>query len=532
MAAALAVPYARCRPSAVIRFLLVALSLSIGWGIRGNFGHEIGAMLPGALAAGAAVILSGREDWHRRTAYFMAAGALGWSAGGSMSYMQVIAYTHSGHSPTVLYGFACLFLLGFLWAAPGGAATALPAVLDRERLTAFFAPIATTAAVWFATDAIASRWEAANADFRHESPLYWYDTNWLQALGVLVSAAGVAAVRRRWDFANSMLFYSAAGWWIGFLALTPGLGLRMTPPRGDNWAGAVGMTAGMLVCLWRWKLPAAVYATLVAGFWGGFGFAGAAFIKLCWMKTGWSANWHSVLEQTYGFINGLGIAAIMFRLARKTPKVVEEPEVRGWTEPWATGFAVLGVTYLNLIQNTRVWVEHKAAPATMYGLSTDLWHEASWALIGAAFLILARRARGGRLPIAPSSGLGAAQWMYLILLWAMTVGNFMRALTGFAPQRLVTEGVIHLNSVLCTLGVLLCSPPAVAPKEPAAGWGGMIRRVSGIGLATAVACSFGLWGAVRAIYGDKPADGGKPHIRFGPNATATTAKPKAGQPHP
>src|SRR3954469_22478427 len=88
--------------------LLTALSLSLGWGIRGNFGHEAGAMIPGALAAMAVALTSGREDWSRRVAYFGMFGALGWSFGGSMSYMQVIAYTHSGHSPSVLYGFACL----------------------------------------------------------------------------------------------------------------------------------------------------------------------------------------------------------------------------------------------------------------------------------------------------------------------------------------------------------------------------------------------------------------------------------------
>src|ERR1044071_7357499 len=123
------------------RFTFTALSLSIGWGIRGNFGHEFGAMIPGALAAMAAVLLSRREDWWRRIAYFAFFGALGWSFGGSLSYMQVISYTHSGHSGSVLYGFACLFLIGFLWAAMGGAGTALPAVLDRNRLTEFFAPL-------------------------------------------------------------------------------------------------------------------------------------------------------------------------------------------------------------------------------------------------------------------------------------------------------------------------------------------------------------------------------------------------------
>ena len=100
-------------------YLATALSLSIGWGIRGNFGHEYGAMIPGALAAMAAVLLSRRGDWVREVPFFGMFGALGWSFGGSISYMQVIAYTHSGHSPSVLYGFACLFVIGFLWAALG-----------------------------------------------------------------------------------------------------------------------------------------------------------------------------------------------------------------------------------------------------------------------------------------------------------------------------------------------------------------------------------------------------------------------------
>ena len=48
-------------------FFVTALALSIGWGIRGNFGHEYGAMIPGALAAMAVVLLSGRSDWLARS---------------------------------------------------------------------------------------------------------------------------------------------------------------------------------------------------------------------------------------------------------------------------------------------------------------------------------------------------------------------------------------------------------------------------------------------------------------------------------
>src|SRR6478735_6480762 len=111
-------------------------------------------MIPGTLAAMAAALLSGREDWLSRVPAFGFFGALGWSFGGSISYMQVIAYTHSGHSGSVLYGFACLFVIGFLWAAMGGAGTALPAFLDRQRLTGFFAPLLAVFAAWWLQDVL------------------------------------------------------------------------------------------------------------------------------------------------------------------------------------------------------------------------------------------------------------------------------------------------------------------------------------------------------------------------------------------
>ena len=125
--------------------LLGALTLSLGWGVRGNFGHESGAALPGALAAMALVLASGRPDWMERIHLIALAAALGWSIGGSMSYMQVVGYTHSGHTPTVLYGFANLFAIGFLWAFPGGIGFGLAASLPAEQLTLFLAPIGAAA---------------------------------------------------------------------------------------------------------------------------------------------------------------------------------------------------------------------------------------------------------------------------------------------------------------------------------------------------------------------------------------------------
>src|SRR5262249_38950465 len=158
-----------------------------------------------------------------------------WSFGGSMSYMQVIAYTHSGHSASVLYGFACLFVIGFLWAALGGAGTALPAVLDREQLTEFFAPLLAVFVGCALQGLVVAGWFAVNPEYRHTSPLYWYDTDWLAALVAIVAVLVLAAARRRLDPASGLILHMAVGWWIGFLVLVNLLGWRMTPPRGDNW---------------------------------------------------------------------------------------------------------------------------------------------------------------------------------------------------------------------------------------------------------------------------------------------------------
>jgi hypothetical protein len=514
------------------RVLLVALSLSIGWGIRGNFGHEIGAMLPGALAALAAVLISGRQDWLPRIAYFATAGAIGWSIGGSMSYMQVIAYTHSGHSLSQLYGFACLFVIGFVWAAPGGAATALPIFLNRSQLRTFWPPITAIATVWIAADYGMEIWDHVDPDFRHESRLYWYDTNWVQALGVLVAILGLAGIRRRWDFASSLFLHAAIGWWIGFLGLVVLAGLRMTPPRGDNWAGCIGLVAGLWAFFHRRKLPGINQASLVSGIVGGFGFAGAALFKLMGMATGLTTNWHSVLEQTYGFLNGIGIALAMFGLARRVPPVDETPGPSTSIDYGVIAFSLWGVSYLNLIQNTRVWVESKAVPATLYGIPANAWHQAAWIIAALAFIGIVIAHRKRPIALLPDSQLGRGQLLYLALLWVMVLGNFMRALPGFSPQRLITEGVIQLNAMVCSVGILIMDSPSPVLPGRVTHWNTALKRIAGIGIVFATVTILLEWQTVRVVYGDRFAGSSNLHIRFGPNANATSAKPSAGKPHP
>ena len=194
------------------------------------------------------------KDWWRHVHYFALFGAIGWSFGGSMSYMMVVGYSHSSQSLTVFYGFANLFAIGFLWAALGGAGTALPAFLTHTQLSLFLLPIAAVFIGWSLQAVIIDRVLAPKRMQRHESPLYWYDTDWVAALVAIIAALIVVLFRGGLDMGTSLVLYMGVGWFAGFLLLVNVCRLRMTPPRGDNWAGCVGMIVAVLGYCWRYDL--------------------------------------------------------------------------------------------------------------------------------------------------------------------------------------------------------------------------------------------------------------------------------------
>ncbi len=500
-------------------YLLTALSLWLGWGIRGNFGHEYGAMIPGALAAMAAVLLSGRGDWQRRIVYFGMFGALGWSFGGSISYMQVVAYTHSGDSVSVVYGFACLFVIGFLWATLGGAGTALPAVVDQSFLDSLFVPMGVVFTLWWLQGVAIEPW-LSQQGFK----LFWYDTDWVAATLAVVGALLVWGVRRRLDPAASLVLHLAAGWWAGFLVLVLVLGLHMTPPRGDNWAGCVGMTAGFFWYCHRAGQSELARAALRCGFIGGIGFAAASMLKLVEVTSGFETNWHSILEQTTGCFNGIGVAVAVAGLARATVARDESRNMRPWSEPLALGFILIGISYLNSRKNVAQWVATKSMPAVMAGISSAGWFDLAYLALTVTFFALWLRHRRWPLPVIPASWLGKGQLLYLGLLWTAIVFNFERALVAFQTQRLVTEGVLYLVALACTLILLFAvgRDEVSADVQPTAM---VVGRRSGLKMTVAlgvVAAGLSIvtdWGIVRAIYGDRFAGHSALHIRFGPRAT-------------
>jgi len=232
--------------------LLILLSLSIGWGIRGNYGHEYGAMLAGTLAGMAAALMSGREDWRQRLPYFAFFGALGWGFGGSIAYMHPPSYTETGHLATQVYGFFSTYLEAFLWAGLGGAATAYAAVEDREKLTAMFRPLIWVLAFWGIQYALQDTpfnlqellFRSAGADhtwFRQRDPLYWLDCEWVEAMYALTALCLFDLWDRRFSKFAHLIGFAVVGAGIGFgfqrlLATTgwqDGFVAALVHPQGD-----------------------------------------------------------------------------------------------------------------------------------------------------------------------------------------------------------------------------------------------------------------------------------------------------------
>src|SRR5262245_17479388 len=90
------------------RSLFVALAVGLGWGIRGDFGHLIGAMYPGAALGLAFAYVSGQKSLFRWMPILAAGSAMAIGSGGTMSYGILHGYAQSVSFLNYAYGFITL----------------------------------------------------------------------------------------------------------------------------------------------------------------------------------------------------------------------------------------------------------------------------------------------------------------------------------------------------------------------------------------------------------------------------------------
>lgn len=105
--------------NAVLITLLTSMAAGLGWGIRGQYGHETGAMIAGALASLTLVLFYGGRGSVLPVARAAAMATVGVGIGGAMTYGQTVGLTHDaelvGNAEAWRWGMLGLFIKGGIW---------------------------------------------------------------------------------------------------------------------------------------------------------------------------------------------------------------------------------------------------------------------------------------------------------------------------------------------------------------------------------------------------------------------------------
>ncbi|MDG1890853.1 MAG: hypothetical protein P8L18_06030 [Verrucomicrobiota bacterium] len=104
--------------------ILSSMAGAMGWGIRGQYGHETGAMIAGVLVATVLVMLFAPMLSTLSSARAIAWMTIGISFGGCMTYGQTVGLTHDheliGNTQALAWGMLGLSIKGGIWIGFGG----------------------------------------------------------------------------------------------------------------------------------------------------------------------------------------------------------------------------------------------------------------------------------------------------------------------------------------------------------------------------------------------------------------------------
>ncbi|MRI01210.1 hypothetical protein GH721_11775 [Kriegella sp. EG-1] len=231
-----------------ISILTVGMTLATAWAIRGQFGHEQGAAWAGAIGALALVLVSNRKDWYAKMPIIALASAIGWGAGGMISYGVVVGYGRADNFINVYYGLSMLFVIGALFGLLGGGLVGL--VLDSTK----------------------------------KNKVSW---------GALVSEM-------------------VAGGLLTYFFLIEQIGFKMTPPRSEAWAFILGAGLAMLLHMARTNRNSAIRVAIFSALGGGFGFGFGNFLHVTGNVFEVPFNMWNVMEYCIGFFGGIGMAYGVF----------------------------------------------------------------------------------------------------------------------------------------------------------------------------------------------------------------------------
>ncbi len=258
--------------------LLAAFATSLGWGLRGEWGHWWGATVPGAFCGMAIWLAFGQTGSAWQMLAFGAVLAVSLSLGGVLSYAKIVGYVKAEHDRSPLFGLFGLFLVGGLWGFFGG--TGLGLLMTDHAYTI--------------------------VDL---------------ALWALIASFGAFST---------------------YKLLVLGLDLHLSPPRSDAWAAVLGGCLATTAYFAIGPRDAIVLRTAFLGWMGfGGGFSLGALIHRYCVEAGRKVDSWKFMEHSVGFWGGLGLgisAAAMGRdlvaIPASDPALLASAVVVLWLVPY------------------------------------------------------------------------------------------------------------------------------------------------------------------------------------------------------
>jgi hypothetical protein len=449
--------------------LLCSLSMAYGWGWRGSYGHEAGAMFPGALLGMSLCLASGRVEWYRRTAAAGLFGAVGWAWGGGLSNMEQTFYVVSDSLPDVLWAFGGVFLVGCLWSGIGSAILSLALTRPRSELNGYIGPLAANGLALFVAYLFFLARPHDRSAIDDWGKTHLHDIKYFAATVMLV-ASGAYWLVRTGDRRQTGLFVQAlVAWGLGYLAFIKLGGIELAPPnRSESWGGFVAVLAVLIVHLARQGNRAAVSMTLMGALTGGLAFVTALFLTHP-LVVGWGPfaettitdTW-KLTEESFGFLMGLGVALAAARLLRGGLAPPAEDADRKRLDGFSALVLLIVMMWMNLRGNVREWGQrYDVLPHhAIVGLFAWQWFLAVGVLLTLLGLyVLLRAQRGTLTAILPQSAFGKGAILFLSVLW---IGQFAVAIQRFAQWKtggnILVEVTYWVLAALTTWGVMACAP--------------------------------------------------------------------------
>ena len=276
--------------------LLAALAGGMGWGIRGQYGHETGAMIAGLLVSLALVFVMCPRAALLPAARAVAFGTIAMGIGGSMTYGQTIGLTQIkpliGNWDAWSWGMLGLGIKGAIWI--GFAGLFLGMGLSGMRYT-------------------------------------WREILLVMASLLVLHAVGVWALNSPHDPAHKILpriYFSASWHW------QPDAGPELKP-RPEVWGGQLFALLGAWIWAGWIRRDRLARNLALWGMVGGLGFPigqclqsfhawnPEAFKTGIWATLGPTMNWWNWMETTFGTVMGASLGLGLWINGRRVSPLTE-----------------------------------------------------------------------------------------------------------------------------------------------------------------------------------------------------------------